>query len=316
MTPPDPGKPSMRGGTHNDAGAPLVSVVVATHQRPRFLADCLRSIVSQSWARRELVVVLDPADGESETVAEAFGARVIRTHRALGSFAACNIGIANSNGDFIMLVDDDATFESDDALERLVRYLLGQEGVMIAVANIHGLLEAPPQERTRPVFLFKAGFALYRREVFERVAGFFPDLFTRAGGETFLANRIYAAGGVVAVVHDAWLYHAQTAVGRHSYAMNFHSVRSHALLALLQEPWPIVPLSLGSKLGSTLVRIAIQRRDPLAWLSGWLSFLGWLPWAVRNRDAIPLRTYLFTRRLRRDAGQVGRVVIRQSAEAA
>ena len=307
----------MRGGAHNDAaGVPLVSVVVATHRRPRFLADCLGSIDGQSWTRRELVVVLDPADGESEAIAAAFGARVIRTHRALGSFAACNIGIANSNGGLVMLVDDDATFESGETLERLVRYLLGQKDVMIAVANIRGPVEAPPQERTRPVFLFKAGFALYRREVFERVAGFFPDLLTRAGGETLLANRVYAAGGVVAVVHDAWLHHAQTAVGRHSYAMNFHAVRSHALLAPLQEPWPVVPLSLASKLVTTLLRIAIQRRDPLAWLGGWLSFLGWLPWALRNRDAIPLRTYLFTRRLRRDAGQVGQVVIRQSAEAA
>lgn len=298
------------------AEEPLVSVVVVTHGRPRFLIDCLASCARQSWRRRQLIVVLNPDDAESDKGARRFGAKIIRTHRNLGAFPARNLGIANADGDLVMLVDDDATFESRDGLERLVGFLRARPDVLVATCNLRGPCEGVPYTSTRPIFLFKAGFALYRKEVFTRIAGFFPDLFFRAGSETFLANRIYEHGGSVAVVHDVWMYHAQTAQGRHRFAMNFHAIRSHALLVLLQEPWPIVPLSLGSKLVSTLIRIAIQRRDPLAWLGGWLSFIGWLPWAVRNRNAISLRTYALTRRLRRDAGQTGQVVIRQSAEAA
>jgi len=82
----------------------------------------------------------------------------------------------------------------------------------------------------------------------------------------------------------------------------------------MQEPLAVILLSLAAKVVTTLYRIALQRRDPLAWLQGWLSFVAHVPEAARQRRAISLRTYLYTRRLRRQAGQTGQVGIMQSAE--
>ena len=157
---------------------------------------------------------------------------------------------------------------------------------------------------------------MYRREVFTDLAGHVPDAFYRAGGESYLAGYIYEHGGSAAVLPDVWMYHAQTIEGRDTRAMNFFAIRNHALLAVLQEPLLIVPASLAAKLASSFVRIGVQRGDLLAWVAGWLSFLGHLAWAVRERKPISLRTYRYLRQLRREAGPAGRVVIRQSAEQA
>jgi len=293
---------------------PLVSVVVVTHRRREFLARSLKSIAAQSWTNRELLVVLNPSDQASEAVARSFGARIIRTHRNIGAFPALNLGIANAEGSLVMVVDDDAELIGGEVIARLVDVVARAPEALAVTCNLRGPCEGPPFRSSQAVFLFKAGFTLYQRRLFSEVAGYVPDLFFRDAGESFLANRIYEHGGVVAVAHDAWMYHAQTGQGRNGRDMNFHAVRSHALLAVMQEPLAVVPLSLAAKVASTLYRIAIQRRDPLAWLQGWLSFAAHLPEAVRQRRPISWRTYLHTRRLRRQAGQTGQVGIMQSAE--
>ena len=293
---------------------PLVSVIVVTHDRPQFLARCLESIVAQTWSNRELVVVLNPADQGSEAIARSFGARIVRTHRNIGAFPALNLGIANAEGSLVMLVDDDAELIGPGVIARLVDFASRAPEALAVTCNLRGPCEGPPFRSSQPIFLFKAGFTLYQRTLFSELAGYFPDLFFRDAGESFLANRIYEHGGAVAVAHDAWMFHAETGQGRCRRDVNFHAVRSHALLAVMQEPLAVIPLSLAVKVASTLYRIALQRRDPLAWLHGWLSFAAHLPEAIRQRRAISWRTYLHTRRLRRQAGQTGQVGIMQNAE--
>jgi glycosyltransferase involved in cell wall biosynthesis len=289
---------------------------VVTHNRPQFLASCLQSIAAQTWTDRELVVVLNPPDDGSDELAEQFAERIIRTHRNIGFFPALNVGIANTRGSMLMVIDDDATFDTKRDLEDLVRFLLKNPAVSVVTSNIRGPCEGAPYQDCQKVHLFKAGFTLYRKEVFTKLVGYFPDRFYRAGGESYLANYIYEHGGSIAVLHDVWMYHAQTIQGRDTHAMNFFGIRNHALLAVLQEPLSIVPVSLAAKLVSSFIRIGVQRGDLVAWMAGWLSFAGNLAWAVRERRPISLRTYRYLRKLRRETGPAARVVIRQSAETA
>jgi glycosyltransferase involved in cell wall biosynthesis len=206
----------------------LVSVVVVTHDRPQFLAKCLGSIVEQTLTSRELIVVLNPPDDESESLAKRLADRVVRTHRNIGAFPAVNLGIANSTGELVMVVDDDAHFDSDDALARLVGFLQCNPSVSAVTCNIRGPCEAEPYRVSQLVSSFKSGFTLYRREVFTRLAGHVPDVFYRAGGEPYLAGYIYEHGGSIAVLPDVWMHHAQTIQGRDTYAMNFFAIRNHA----------------------------------------------------------------------------------------
>ena len=297
-----------------EAQHPLVSVIVVTHNRPEFLGRCLQSIGAQTWTNRELVVVLNPSDQASERIARTSGARLVRTHKNIGYFPAVNLGIANAEGSLVMLVDDDAELIGGEVLAQLVSFVLRSPEALAVTCNLRGPYEAPPFPSSRHIFLFKSGFALYQRKLFSEIAGYFPDVFSLYAGESFLANRIYEHGGVVAVAHEAWMFHAHTSQGRYRRDMNFHAVRSHALLTVMHEPLPVIPLSLAVKVATTLYRVAVQRRDPLAWLQGWLSFAAHVPEAARQRRAISLRTYLYTRRLRREAGQTGHAGIMRRVE--
>jgi GT2 family glycosyltransferase len=211
-----------------------------------------------------------------------------------------------------MVMDDDSKFMSSDCLSRLKKCLDDDDRCMIATCNIEGPCESPPKATTAPVHLFKTGFALFRRRVFGEVAGYVPDVFFRAGGETFLSNYVHDRGFRVVLCHDVWMFHAQSAMSRSNWAMNHYAVRNHALIVVLQEPLFIVLPSLVAKVASTFVQIGIRRSDPLAWISGWLGFLGNLPWAIFQRRPIRTATYFHLRNLRnRDAS---RPIVHQSGD--
>ncbi|MBL8564840.1 MAG: glycosyltransferase [Hyphomicrobiaceae bacterium] len=296
------------GGTN----AATISVAIVTHGRPELLDACLRSCVSQDWDALDIVVVLNPPDNRSSSLAANHAVRAINTHKNIGFFPALNLAIANCRGNYIMVMDDDAKFMSNDCLARLKKILDEDDRCMIATCNIQGPCEAPPRTATAQVHLFKTGFALFRRRVFDDVAGFVPDAFFRAGGETFLSNCIYDHGFKVVLCHEAWMFHAQSAIARNNWAMNHYAVRNHALIVVLQEPlWVVLP-SLLAKLVSTFIQIAIRRGDPLAWFSGWIGFLSKLPWAISRRKPIRSATYLYLRNLR--SQDASRPVVHQSGD--
>ncbi len=86
---------------------PLVSVVMATRNAARYLAEALASVAAQTYPHYEIVVV--DADSTDDTLRIAQAAprvRVIRQERR-GFADAWNQGIAAAHGDIIALLDSD-----------------------------------------------------------------------------------------------------------------------------------------------------------------------------------------------------------------
>ena len=96
------------------AGAEAVSAVVVTHDSAACVAECLRSLEAarhEVAGRLEIILVDNRStDATVDLVREQFpGARVIVTHRNLGFGAAANIGLAEANGQTLLLLNPDAT---------------------------------------------------------------------------------------------------------------------------------------------------------------------------------------------------------------
>lgn len=91
----------------------LVSVIVPTHDRPGFLRRALRSIVTQSYAPIELVVVDDASSRPAAPIVEdvvgdrLHATEVLRQETNLGGAGARNAGIDAANGELIAFLDDD-----------------------------------------------------------------------------------------------------------------------------------------------------------------------------------------------------------------
>ncbi len=173
---------------------PQISVVMAAKDYARFLPTAVGSVLRQTLTDWELVIVDDgSADGTPAAVAPYLADRRIRYVRSdkLGQPRAKNLGARLTTGDWIAYLDaDDAWLPNklEAQLAELARHpaagvafclrtLIGEDGEPLPDQPA-----APPPPRGEVLSaLFARNFVcfssvLIRREVFEAVGGFDPDL--------------------------------------------------------------------------------------------------------------------------------------------
>ena len=90
---------------------PLISVVMPVHDRARYVAEAVISILAQTYSHLELIIVDDGSADESPEIVQALAARDSRI-RALflphySQGRARNAGIALARGEYIAHMDDD-----------------------------------------------------------------------------------------------------------------------------------------------------------------------------------------------------------------
>jgi glycosyltransferase involved in cell wall biosynthesis len=93
--------------------APLVSVIVPTHNRPELLVAALRSILAQTFQDFEIIVVNDAGLDVGSWIRllnEPERIRLLRHQRNRGLAAARNTGIKAARGKYIAYLDDDDLF--------------------------------------------------------------------------------------------------------------------------------------------------------------------------------------------------------------
>jgi GT2 family glycosyltransferase len=107
------------------------SVVVVVWNAKKYVLECLESLRQHCAPVCWEVIVVDNAstDGTPELVAELFPEfKLIRNRENLGFAKANNIGIAQSSGDYICLVNSDVKF-LDDCISPMIEYLSQNAGV-------------------------------------------------------------------------------------------------------------------------------------------------------------------------------------------
>jgi glycosyltransferase involved in cell wall biosynthesis len=108
-----------------DTGAPLVSVIVPTYNRPEMLAGCLRSILNQTYPNVEIIVVND-GGADVKKIIESLNQQnkitSLEHHANRGMAAARNTGIAVAKGKYIAYLDDDDSYLPHH-IETLVSFL-------------------------------------------------------------------------------------------------------------------------------------------------------------------------------------------------
>jgi GalNAc5-diNAcBac-PP-undecaprenol beta-1,3-glucosyltransferase len=90
--------------------APLISVIVTTHDRPDTLLRTLKSIVREVRVSREIIIVSDRMDpNRISGIAEFLGAEdsVLFLPNLKGPAETRNLGIQLSRGEFLVLFEDD-----------------------------------------------------------------------------------------------------------------------------------------------------------------------------------------------------------------
>ena len=112
-----------------------LSVVIPCYNAARFLEETLRSVLAQTYAAHEVIVVDDGSTDESARIAANFGppVRVLRQTNQ-GESTVRNRGMAEARGDWVGLLDADDTWEPDK-LHCQVDVLRDQPGDIVCVYN-------------------------------------------------------------------------------------------------------------------------------------------------------------------------------------
>lgn len=210
-------------------GDPIVSVVLATHDRPEGLARQLAALREQDLEddRYEVVVVDDASGAETIALLEREAAapggprlRVVRRERSNGPAGARNAGWRAATAPLIAFTDDDC-----EATPGWLSALVQAAGDRLD-SIVQGPIRPNPRDGdpTAPFAhtltstalgpWFETANVLYPRATLERVGGFDEAAFAYPGGEdTDLAWRAMAAGAGAMWAPGALMYHAVVRVG-------------------------------------------------------------------------------------------------------
>ena len=91
---------------------PLVSAVIATHNREKLLPEAVKSIQEQTYSNFEIIIVDDASQDDTPAVIERLiendpRIRFIHSDKNIGPGAARNLGIAVARGEYVAIMDDD-----------------------------------------------------------------------------------------------------------------------------------------------------------------------------------------------------------------
>ena len=96
---------------------PLISVVVPVYNVEKYVEQCIRSIINQTYKSLEIIVVDDGSTDKSGKICDdlsAIDSRIKVIHKKNGGLAdARNVGIDHANGDLIGFVDSDDYIHPD-----------------------------------------------------------------------------------------------------------------------------------------------------------------------------------------------------------
>lgn len=101
---------------HMDQSAtqPLVSVIMAVHNRQASVARAINSVLAQTYRNLELIVVDDGSTDRTRAVVERFGPPVkVITQTHAGAYIARNLALRYARGELIAFIDSDDAWMPD-----------------------------------------------------------------------------------------------------------------------------------------------------------------------------------------------------------
>jgi glycosyltransferase involved in cell wall biosynthesis len=173
----------------------MISVVIAVYNGAKFLAAALNSVMRQTCAPGEIIVVDDGSTDASPDIAAGFGPsiRVLRrAHR--GGASALNAGLAEAKGELLAFIDADdlwadeklaqqcAALASDLSMEAVFGRVIQFTDLDCRIAEPHEITQ-----KSKPFVGVSKSSMLIRRPSFDRVGPFnetvvadFPEWYARA----------------------------------------------------------------------------------------------------------------------------------------
>lgn len=111
----------------NEESRPLISLILAVYDTRAYLAECIDSVLSQSYKNWELLIVDDGSTDGSSAICDDYARRDHRisvTHKPnTGKADSCNKALVQARGEYIGFIDSDDWIDAD-YLEVLINSIM------------------------------------------------------------------------------------------------------------------------------------------------------------------------------------------------
>lgn len=207
-----------------------ISVIIPTYNRGYIIGEAIASVLSQSYADFEVLVVDDGSTDETQEVVQTLTegrVRYLRCERNDGCSAAYNVGISAATGQLIAFLDSDDIWKTD-YLDRQVSFLTRHTEVDVVFSDTEireerttipsliglmtafsSLLDAHPQAEefvftARQMYVclleevpIKPSACVIRRKVLEKAGGFDTAWPSGTDWDLFLRLSRFASFGYI-----------------------------------------------------------------------------------------------------------------------
>lgn len=128
----------------------LVSVVIPTFNCATYLAECIRSVLNQTYKNIEIIVVDDGSTDNTQEIIECFHGQIIYLYKRNGGVSSArNAGILKASGDYLALIDADDLWVPEKIAEQ-VEYLERRQNLAMVVTDVQYI-----DENGSPLELFQ-----------------------------------------------------------------------------------------------------------------------------------------------------------------
>tara|TARA_B100000029_G_scaffold463645_1_gene497086 strand:+ start:846 stop:1766 length:921 start_codon:yes stop_codon:yes gene_type:complete len=211
----------------NQSSTSSISVVILTMNRSKHMKSVLSNIVLQSIQPSEIIIVDNNSDikeqKENERLAHNYNAHYFLMNRNLGVSGGRNYGLKKATGDIIIEIDDDAEFESVDAIKMVHNFIQKHDNIGILAFSILKNKKMQFRREEFPFFnknkkiknpltkcswFIGAGHA-FNKKIFRKV-NYYNDFYPYGQEEIDLSLRVIDSGFDIFYAKDIKVFHNRT----------------------------------------------------------------------------------------------------------
>ncbi|MCM3904238.1 MAG: glycosyltransferase [Pyrinomonadaceae bacterium] len=166
----------------------LVSVIIPCYNQAQFLGQAIESVLSQSYTHFEVIVIDDGSTDNTREIAALYPeVRTIHQNHA-GTSTARNLGVRHSKGSCLVFLDSDDRLLPEALRVGLTHLLdhpecafvfgrhrkISADGTVLSTNSFVRIEKDPYRQLLLDCCIYPPSIAMFRRNLFETVAGFDP----------------------------------------------------------------------------------------------------------------------------------------------
>lgn len=220
------------------------TISIITYNRKATILELLKTILSNQILSKVEIIVIDnnSIDGTADAIASEFpDVKLIRLPKNIGTEAR-NIGILNSQGEYVITIDDDVFFKSDNVLAKIEQKFSENIYVGAIVFKIKDYYSdeisewghnCDPKQFHGKEFItseIQEGAVVFRKAIFNDTGLYPPHFFISHEGSD-LACRMINYNWSILYAPDIEVLHKYVLNTRKTWRRYFYDTRNHFWLA-------------------------------------------------------------------------------------